>query len=99
MYGLDDSLLSRLTSLFANYPEIEKVILFGSRAKGTFRNGSDIDLAIVAKSEINFGKLDDDIDQLNSPYLFDLVDYQTIRNLNLLAHISDFGQTLYQCSD
>lgn len=99
MFGLDDSLLSRLKSLFANYPEIEKVILFGSRAKGTFRNGSDIDLAIVATSAINFGKLGDDIDQLNSPYLFDLVNYQTIQNPDLVAHIADFGQILYQCSD
>jgi predicted nucleotidyltransferase len=46
MYGLSEKAIKKLVLLFEQMPEISKVILFGSRAKGNFRNGSDIDLAL-----------------------------------------------------
>ena len=49
MYGLNDSHIKKIQSVFANYSAINKVILYGSRAKGNYRNGSDIDLSLVGK--------------------------------------------------
>jgi len=46
MYGLSDRTLNTLGALFRKYPGIEGVTLYGSRAKGTYRNGSDIDITL-----------------------------------------------------
>jgi len=43
-YGLRKNIIEKMDTVFAKYPQIEKVILYGSRAKGCFQNGSDIDL-------------------------------------------------------
>ena len=47
MYGLSDTVIMDICSVFRRYPNIEKVLIFGSRAKGTYSEGSDIDLAAV----------------------------------------------------
>ncbi|HOI32814.1 MAG TPA: nucleotidyltransferase domain-containing protein, partial [Bacteroidales bacterium] len=47
MFGLDEDLRSNFNKIFASFPEIEKVIIYGSRAKGNYREGSDIDLCLV----------------------------------------------------
>lgn len=97
MFGLDSTLIERLRALFAAHIEIEKVIVFGSRAKGNYRAGSDVDLAIEVNGQqpLKSGQLAEEIDQLNTPYLFDLVDYQSIQNPALIEHIKEYGQTLY----
>ena len=56
MYGLSDETVKDLCSVFACYDNIEKVLLFGSRAKGNFREGSDIDLALFGK-DITFSQI------------------------------------------
>ena len=47
-YGLSAEIINQLQTVFQGYPDIESVYMFGSRAAGTFRDGSDIDLAVVA---------------------------------------------------
>ncbi len=47
MYGLKEKHIKAINSVFSKYPQIEKTILYGSRAKGNYRNGSDIDLTLV----------------------------------------------------
>ena len=47
MYGLKEKHIKAINSVFSKYPQIEKAILYGSRAKGNYRNGSDIDLTLV----------------------------------------------------
>jgi len=49
-FGLSDSILGDLRRVFSAYPEIEQVLIFGSRAKGAFKDGSDIDLAVIASA-------------------------------------------------
>lgn len=97
MFGLETALIEQLKQIFAGHTEIEQVILFGSRAKGTHRTGSDIDLAIELNGHglLESGQLAEEIDQLNTPYLFDLVDFGQINNPALIQHIQDFGQPLY----
>ncbi len=70
MYGLKDEHINKMLSVFVNYSEIDKVILYGSRAKGDFRNGSDIDLSLVG-DELNsdiLSRLESDFDDLLLPY-------------------------------
>ena len=50
MYGLKDIHINKIQSVFENYSNIEKAILYGSRAKGNYRNGSDIDLTLVGEN-------------------------------------------------
>jgi len=97
MGGLDAGLIQSLVQVFGNSPNIERVILFGSRAKGNYRRGSDIDLAIISNgASLDLGTLASDIDALNTPYLFDLLDYQQLNNPALLEHIHTYGQILFQ---
>jgi len=48
-YGLSDKVIESIQKVFKTVPKVDKVILFGSRARGNFRPGSDIDLVIQGK--------------------------------------------------
>ncbi len=81
------------------YPQIEKAIIFGSRAMGNYKRGSDIDLAIMGK-EITFeitsrlhGKLNE---QLSIPYIVDVVNFNNIDNEQLRHHILNEGKIFFE---
>ena len=94
--GLDEEELSKLQTLFSSYPEISKVILFGSRAKGTARKNSDIDLAVEGlESPLKIEALAMELDELPLPYHFDLQAMSTIKNRSLLEHIERVGIVIY----
>ena len=96
-YGLKQSTIDSINSVLANYPVIEKVILYGSRAKGTYRNGSDIDLTIKGdrvKMRDLFGILSE-LDDLLLPYEIDLSIYDNINHAGLIDHIDNKGLVFY----
>jgi predicted nucleotidyltransferase len=97
-YGLTDIELNKLNTIFSRYPNIEKVILYGSRAKGNYKPFSDVDITLtgdkLTHSELN--KLSMNIDDLLLPYLFDVSIFETLTNLNLIDHIQRVGITIYQ---
>ena len=83
--------------VFQSFPEIEQVILYGSRAKGTNKPGSDIDLTIKGKN-LNLqliNKIDLELDDLLLAYTFDLSIYNQIDNSDLLEHIKRVGKDFY----
>ncbi len=92
-YGLPDSVIKSLKSIFQKYRQIEKVILYGSRAKGNYRPGSDIDLTLVAPllSVSDLLKIETEIEDLNLPYKVDLSIREKIDNTDLLEHIARIG--------
>ena len=97
-YGLSEDILMQLTAVFDKYIQIKEVILYGSRAKGNYNEGSDIDLTIVG-DQLDFStiqQVNTDIDQLNLPWLFDISDYKTINNKKLIDHIHRVGITIYK---
>jgi len=51
-YGLKPHIIEKIKNIFVNYPQVEKVILYGSRAKGNYKTGSDIDLTVLG-NDIN----------------------------------------------
>lgn len=97
-YGLSQHTFERLTQLFANHEEITEVILYGSRAKGNFTEGSDIDLTIKGE-KLDFEllqKLNREIDDLLLPWLVDLSFYHTLNNNDLIDHILRVGICIYK---
>ena len=97
-YGLKDSMIAEICSVFSRYPQIEQVILYGSRAKGNFKTGSDIDLTLDGDASLNMDvlyRILDDIDELYLPYTFDLSIRKDIQDGDVLDHIERAGVTFY----
>lgn len=98
MYGLSADLLSNIKHLMAQHLGIDEAWLFGSRATGNFRPGSDIDMAIKGdKLTLNdIITLSIAFDDLETPYRFDLILYHRINEPALQEHIDRAGKLLYQ---
>jgi predicted nucleotidyltransferase len=94
-FGIPTSLLEKMSETFSKYPDIQKVTLFGSRATGNFRDGSDIDLAISTPKADIITTLRIELDDLNSPYMIDLVDENNLTNQALLKQIRESGVVIY----
>lgn len=96
--GLKSETLEKIIPLFKKFPEIEIVVLYGSRAKGTYKNGSDIDLTFKGKNLTlaMLNKIAIELDDLLLPYTFDISLYEKINNPELLAHINRVGIIFYQ---
>ena len=92
-YGLPDQTIEKLSRVFSRYPQIGKVVLYGSRAKGNFRNGSDIDLTIFGTGidETMLDRIAAEIDDLLLPHTVDLSIFDTIENRELREHIERVG--------
>jgi predicted nucleotidyltransferase len=97
-FGLDENTVHKLQSVFAQHHEVEEVIIYGSRAMGTHKPGSDIDLAVKG-AHASFPLLQtirQEIDDLFLPFTVDLSSYDQITHYNLLDHISRVGQVFYR---
>ncbi len=96
-FGLADSVVSRIHSVFARYPQVREVRLYGSRAKGGYRSGSDIDLAIMGDgvSDLDLLRIAGDIDELPLAYKVDLSLFRRIDNPALIEHIQRVGKVFY----
>ena len=97
-YGLSENTINQINQVFTFFPEIEKVILYGSRAKGNFKTGSDIDLSLVGR-QLNLSiqnKIESVIDDLLLPYTFDFSIFHQISNPDLIGHIERVGIVFYQ---
>lgn len=96
-FGLPDEVSARLRQVFGRHPEIERVVIYGSRAKGNFRAGSDIDLTFEGDA-IDLPlmlKIENELDDLLLPYQLDLSLLAHLDDPDLRAHIARVGQVLY----
>lgn len=93
-FGLSDSILGDFCKVFSAYPEIEKVLIFGSRAKDTFNEGSDIDLAVFARtlSDQRFTRLWSELDALPLIFKMDVLHWDKLRNERLKNKILREGK-------
>lgn len=96
--GLLNKDLTMILEATQMFPEIEQVILFGSRAKGTQKIGSDVDLAI--KGNISYDTVLGLSTVLNEekalPYFFDVINYHSITESQLIEHIDRVGIILFE---
>lgn len=102
--GLSASVAGKIQSVFRQYPQIDSVILYGSRAKGNYRQGSDIDLTIKLKPGVvpDLGlhhQIAAQLDDLNLVYTIDLSFYQQINNPDLIEHIDRVGVIFYESGE
>jgi predicted nucleotidyltransferase len=97
-FGLSLRDLESIHSILNKYSNIRTVVLFGSRAKGNFKSGSDIDLAIMNSDipEETLIKIQNDFKESDLPYFVDLVNFQSLQHNELKDHISRVGVLFYQ---
>ncbi len=92
-FGLSENTRRKILSVLAQYPHIDETIIYGSRALGAFRQGSDIDLCLkgdkVNLQELN--RIAQELDDLDLPYQFDITACHMIDNDDLLDHIKRVG--------
>lgn len=94
--GLNIELIAQLKAIFSMFPSIQQVKLYGSRAKGTYRTGSDIDLVLIGDlSHQDLMKIGELIDDLYTPYTYDLALWSEIKNVSLIDHINRIGLVIY----
>lgn len=88
-----EQLMDKIKMIAFNYPNIYKMILFGSRARGDFRSSSDIDLAIFSKSEssLDVANFTNDLEKLDTLFKFDIVFINPLTDEKLLANINKEG--------
>lgn len=94
-FGLPERTMNELLEYFKSKPEIEKVVIYGSRAKGTYRTGSDIDFAIWSDKDSLIG-IPTELDELPTPYMFDVTNYKTLTNEGMKNSIDRDGKLFYQ---
>jgi predicted nucleotidyltransferase len=96
-FGLPDDVLPKLLAVLSSNQKVRQVTLYGSRAKGNWRRGSDIDLCLDgdALNLKDLDELDSAIDNLLLPWKVDIAVRQQIDNPELIAHIDRVGVRLY----
>lgn len=97
-FGISEISYQLLVTTTKKYPEIENILVYGSRAKGNFKPGSDIDLAIVGKNatdQIALNLSAELNERIQSPYYFDIINYSTLYSPGLKDHIDRIGKPLF----
>jgi len=95
--GLGEQVVTLIQDVFRGHHEVEKVILYGSRVKGNYKVGSDIDLSMQGDG-LNFSLLStihEELYELPIPYTVDLSILDSIDNSNLVEHIQRVGKVFY----
>lgn len=89
-FGLDEKVIESIVAIFKKYEQVERAVIYGSRARGDYRNNSDIDIALFG-DELTFSintKIFYEIDDLYWVYKIDLV------NMNSLKEDDKFKQNI-----
>ena len=97
MFGLKSSDIDSILEILGKHPDITEVLVFGSRAMGNYKPGSDIDIALKGslKSETATNISAELNERLPLPYKFDVIDYSELTVGALKEHIDKFGKILY----
>ena len=99
--GLSRGVLAELQAVFARYPTVERVLLFGSRATGFAKPGSDIDLAVIAPgmNQREFSRLWNELEDLPLVYTLDILHWDQLTQERLKAKILKEGKVVYTARD
>lgn len=96
--GLSVATVARLQAVLAAHEQVEKAVLYGSRAKGNYRFGSDIDLTLhgAGLTPDLLAHIVSEIDDLLLPYTVYLSIFHGLTSLELREHIERVGVVFYQ---
>lgn len=98
-YGLPPSAIQKICAVLHRYPQVEQAILYGSRVKGNYKNGSDIDLTLRGGEDLTLNviyKILNDLDDSFLPYTIDLSIFNNISDPDVIEHIQRVGVTFYE---
>jgi predicted nucleotidyltransferase len=97
-HGLPAATVAKIHGVLSRHAEVERAILYGSRAKGNFKPGSDIDLTLAGSGldERIRGRIDEELDDLLLPYKFDLSLFADLTHAELIDHIRRVGVVFYK---
>lgn len=96
-FGLSERNVETIIEILSKYSSISCVRIFGSRAKGNYKTGSDIDLAIMNDgfSTDDLMRIQADFAESSLPFFVDIINYQTISHPELKEHIDRAGIIFY----
>jgi predicted nucleotidyltransferase len=97
-FGLTEATVEKIRGVFAGFPAIEKAVLYGSRAKGNFKTGSDIDLTLYGEALTSdlCSTIASELDDLLLPYTIDLSIFDELNHAQLREHIERVGVVFYE---
>ncbi len=96
-FGLPERTVNELLEYFKSKPGVEKVVVYGSRAKGTYKNGSDIDFAVWTNGKSAYDlRIEAELDELETPYMFDVTDYKNLSHERMKKSIDKDGIVFYE---
>ncbi|MXV75572.1 nucleotidyltransferase domain-containing protein [Candidatus Poribacteria bacterium] len=98
-YGLSAQTLQKIRDVLVRYPQVEEAVLYGSRARGDYKNGSDIDLTLRGNVELThtiLSQIANDLDDQLLPYIVDLSIFKNIRNSEMIEQVEQVGVALYK---
>lgn len=97
-HGLSDRTVTAIQGVLAAFPEVEKAVLYGSRAKGNHKPGSDVDVALFGRdlNETFLSRIASDLDDLLLPYEIDLSLFSKLKDPALVEHIQRVGIPLFE---
>ena len=97
-FGLKETTIEKIGAVLAKFPQVEKAVLYGSRAKGNYKNGSDIDLTLHG-TDLTLNvlyKISLEIDDLLLPYTIDLSIFEQLTDPDFIEHIQRVGVVFYE---
>ena len=95
-FGLPKRTIDELLDYFRQNPFVETVKIYGSRAKGNYKRGSDIDFAVWLKEGGKISTVACDLDELQTPYKFDVTDYKKLTHKGMKDNIDKDGVVFYK---
>lgn len=100
-YGFLPEERDLMNQIFASIPHIKKVMLYGSRAKGNFREFSDVDITLFGEdlTHDDLLMLCERLDESNLPYMYDVSIFGQLTNQNFIDHIRRVGVFIYSRED
>lgn len=96
--GITENEFFILINIISKFENVEKGVVYGSRAKGTHKPFSDVDLTLEGEnlSSDDILHIADMLEESPLPYLFDLSNFSTLTNQNLISHIERCGIVIFQ---
>lgn len=97
-YGLPERTVAQICAVLAQYPQVDRAVLYGSRAKGNYKPGSDIDLTLFGADLTPrlYATIADALDDLLLPYSIDLSVFAELKHPELEAHIQRVGVVFFE---
>jgi predicted nucleotidyltransferase len=96
-FGLSDMTIKKIHSVFQKHTHIDQAVVYGSRAKGNYRPGSDIDLTLYGDNldQRQCSNIAEELDELLLPYMIDLSVFEQLKHADIKAHIQRVGKVFY----